>query len=64
MTVPGNHACEVSIVARHFVTDVPYDGTLTTYYSDGTTSVELTSGVYEGVSVSDDHIQISDCLPI
>ncbi len=64
VTVPAKHSCYVSIVARQMVADVPYDSTATIYYPDGSTESVYISGVYEGLSVSQDTVQIDECLPI
>ena len=64
MTVPGQHSCEVSIVARQMVADVPYDATVTVYFPDESTTTEYITGVYEGLSVSQNTIVIDPCIPI
>ena len=64
VTVPGEHSCEVSIVARQMVVDVPYDATVTVYFPDDSTTTEYITGVYEGLSVSQDTVLIDACIPI
>ncbi len=64
LTVPGKHSCVVSITARQMTMDVPYTATLTTYFDDLSTRQQHLSGLYEGFSVSDDIVQIEECLPL
>lgn len=64
VTVPAKHSCYVSIVARQLLADVPYDATATIFYPDDTTGTEYINGVYEGLSVSQDTVQVDECLPI
>ncbi len=64
VTVPAKHSCHVSIIARQMLADVPYDATATLYYTDGTTSTAYISGVYEGLSVSQDTVYIDECVPV
>ena len=64
MTVPGQHSCEVSIVARQMVADVPYDATVTVYFPDESTTTDYITGVYEGLSVSQDTVVIDECIPL
>ena len=64
VTVPAKHSCDVSIVARQMLVDVPYDATVTVYFPDDTTTTEYVTGVYEGLSVSQDTVQIDQCIPL
>ena len=62
--MPGKHSCEVSIVARQMVADVPYDATVTVYFPDDSTTTEYITGVFEGLSVSQDTVVIDECIPL
>ena len=64
VTVPGQHSCHVSIVARQMLVDVPYDATVTVYFPDDSTITEYITGVYEGLSVSQDTVVIDACIPL
>ena len=46
------------------VADVPYDSTVTVYFPDDTTTTQYITGIYEGLSVSQDTVVIDECIPL
>ena len=54
----------MSRVAGQMVADVPYDATVTVYFPDESTTTEYITGVYEGLSVSQDTVVIDECIPL
>jgi len=64
VTVPPKSRCVIEITARAMQIDVPYEADIVSKFPDGKTHKDHLVGTYRGLSISEDTLEVSECVPI